>query len=156
MISKDFNNEYQMKKNKLFFVVAAAMAVILTTASCEEDNKYESKLPAFDRVDVSPSTAIPGDTIGGTIYFSYEGSYIKGTYVWDVSNATGTVAAGEVEAGPVKERSFSIAISEDAKAGTYTLTLRPRMMAAYAGESLYLDYSSMGDVKTQLTIIDNN
>lgn len=146
-----------MKKNRLFSIVSATIAILLMTASCEDDKKYESKLPSFECVSVSPSQTTPGDTISGTIYFSYEGSYIKGTYVWRVSNsASGEIASGEVAAGPVKDVSFSIPISEEAEAGTYQLTVKPRMMAAYAGESLYLDYSPMGEVSTQVTIITNN
>lgn len=146
-----------MDKNKFFSIASALVGVLLMTASCEDDNKYESKIPVFDYVSVSPSTTIPGDTISGTIHFSYEGSYIKGTYKWDVSNSErGTIVSGEAVAGTVKEQSFSIPIPEDAAGGTYTLTVRPRMMAAYAGEAPYIDYSSMGQVNTQLTIITSN
>lgn len=146
-----------MNKSTFISVASAVVGMLLMATSCEDENKYESKMPVFDRVSVSPSAAAPGDTIKGTLYFSYEGSYIKGTYKWTVSNsANGTIAVGEMEAGPVKEQSFSVPISEDAAAGTYTLTVKPRMMAAYAGENLYLDYNSMGEVSTQLNIITEN
>lgn len=146
-----------MNKNRFFSIASAVVGVLLTAASCSDDNKYESKIPVFDKVTVSPSTAAPGDTISGTLYFSYGGSYIKGTYTWNVSNSeNGTIVAGEIESGPVTERSFIIPISKDAQAGTYTLTVKPRMMAAYAGQSPYIDCNSMGDVTTKLTIETNN
>ena len=130
--------------------------MVLLTASCDDD-KYESKIPVFDHVSVLPSTAAPGDTLKGTIHFSYEGSYIKGTYKWSVSNSeSGEIAASEVAAGPVKEVSFKIPVPESATEGTYTLTVKPRMMAAFAGQSLYLDYNSMGEVTTTLTITTDN
>lgn len=146
-----------MNKNKFFSIVSATVGILLMTASCSDDDKYESKLPVFDRVSVSPSTAAPGDTISSTIFFAYEGSYIKGTYTWNVSNSEkGLIAAGEAVAGPVKEHSFRIPISVDAEAGEYKLTVKPRMMAAYAGTSPYIDCGSMGEVSTNLTITTDN
>lgn len=146
-----------MNKNGLFSIASAVVGILLLTTSCDDENKYESKLPAFDHVSVSPETAAPGDTISGTLYFAYEGSYIKGTYEWDVRNSgSGIIATGKIEAGPVKEREFRIPLPEEAAEGTYKLTVKPRMMAAYAGTSLYLDFNSMGDVSTTLTITTNN
>ena len=146
-----------MNKKALFSVATAVISMLFVASSCEDENKYESKIPTFDYVSVSSSVAAPGDTIKGTLYFAYEGSFIKGTYIWNVSNSDyGQIAAGEFATGAVKKQSFSIPISETAEAGTYKLTLKPRMMAAYAGTSPYLEYSSMGEVTTTLTIITND
>ena len=146
-----------MNKNKFIAMAAAVIGMLLMVTSCEDETKKESKMPVFDRVSVSPSEATPGDTIKGTLYFSYEGYYIKGTYLWDVSNSeNGKIASGELVSGATKELSFNIPISEKAVAGAYTLTVKPRMMAAYIGNTLYLDYSSMGEVTTQLTITTEN
>ena len=146
-----------MNKNKFFSIASAVVGILLMTTSCEEDNTYESQLPAFDHVSLASSAVAPGDKVKATIYFAYEGSYIKGTYQWNVSNSeNGTIAIGEVATGAVKEQEFTVAIPENAEAGTYTLTVKPSMMAAFAGKDIYLDYSPMGEVRTRLTITNNN
>lgn len=140
-----------MNKNRFISIASAVIGVLLMATSCEKEKTYESTLPKFDHVSVSPSTALPGETVKGTIYFSYTGSYIKGTYQWDLTNSEHKrIVAGEVSTGAVKEQSFSIPIPDNAEEGTYTLTVSPRMMAAFAGDAPYIDYSSMGNVKTQL------
>lgn len=146
-----------MNTKTFFSAATVAVGMLLTATSCEDENKYESRLPSFDHVSVSPETAAPGDTINGTLYFAYEGSYIKGTYEWDVRNSgSGIIATGKMAAPPVKEMEFRIPVSKDAETGTYTLTVRPSRMAAYAGNPPFIDHNSMGEVTAQLTIATNN
>lgn len=137
-----------MKKN-LLAMWSLVLGIAVSLTGCSDDEEYESKLPVFDRVELQTTQAAPGDVVSATIHFKETGSYIKGTYTWTLGNVT----SGEVEASSNQEKTFAIAIPDEAPAGTYTLTVKPRTMAAYAGDAPYLDPTPMGEVTTRLTIL---
>ena len=133
-----------MKKKIFTFAV-----LILALASCSDDNTATSKLPVFDKVTVTPSTASPGDTLTATVTFSDSGSYVKGTYGYSTTPAA---KSGQFECG-ASQSSYSFLIIAPDSATTYTLTVTPKTMAAYAGEKPFIDPAPMGTISTTFTII---
>ena len=146
-----------MKKN-IFMLAALTIAASTFFASCDEEDK-ESRLPVFDKIVISPSVAQPGDTLTATLYFSDPGEYVKGTYAY-ASNPGLTGVSGQFDCGSSKSSTtFKIIIPTQEESGdtpitgqTYTLTLSPMRMSAFAGNSLYIDPSDMGTVSATFRI----
>lgn len=136
-----------MKKQRFFFatLILTACAAMM---GCGDDNNETSKLPVFDKVTVTPSTASPGDTLTAKVTFSYSGSYIKGNYKY---STTPVALAGTFECG-ASQSSYSFIIIAPDSATTYELTIKPVTVAAYAGEKLFLDPAPMGTISTTFTV----
>lgn len=132
-------------KKKILMLSAIAIALV----SCSDENTATSKLPVFDKVVVTPSTASPGDTLTATVTFSDSGSYVKGTYGYSTTPAA---KSGQFECG-ASQSSYSFLIIAPDSATTYTLTVSPKTMAAYAGEKPFIDPAPMGTISTTFTII---
>lgn len=139
-----------MKRN-LFALTSIVMASLLLLASCSED-KATSELPVFGELTLSKTTLSPGDTLVATVTFSYRGSYVNGTYNYSTSPAllSGTTTCGS------SSSSFTIsAVIPEIQEGTqtYTLTITPKTMAAYAGDQPYIDPSPMGKLEQKFTVV---
>lgn len=147
-----------MKKNTFMLAVLAIAACTFFT-SCDDEDK-ESRLPVFDKITLSPSSvAQPGDTLTATLHFSDPGKYVKGTYAY-ASSPMLVGVSGQFDCGsPKSSTTFKIIIPTQEESGdtpitgkTYTLTLSPIRMNAYAGYSPYIDPSDMGTVSTNFRI----
>ena len=147
-----------MKKNT-FMLAALTIAASTFFTSCDDEDK-ESRLPVFDKIVLSPSSvAQPGDTLTATLYFSDPGKYVKGTYAY-ASNPGLAGVSGQFDCGSTKSSTtFKIIIPTQEEAGdtpitgkTYTLTLSPIRMSAFAGYSPYIDPSKMGTVSATFRI----
>ena len=135
-------------KNNLFLFAALFVAASTILSSCSDDNDTTSKMPVFGELTVSPSVASPGDTLKATLTFSDQGSYVNGTYKYATNPAA---VAGEFTCGSSKSETTFTFIAPDSVA-TYTLTVRPTLMAAYSGKQPYLDPAPMGTISTQFTV----
>lgn len=148
-------------RKSILMLAATILSAGAVLVSCDDEEEV-SKLPVFDKVTVTPTTAVPGDTLTATVTFSYSGNYVNGTYSYSTSPslASGTFSCGSSRSSA----SFKIVVPEPTGSGeeedeevehkttTYRLTVRPSTMAAYAGKAPYIDPSSMGSISTTFDI----
>lgn len=142
-----------MKKN-ILAMASLTIAIVMTLAGCSED-KETSQLPVFDKLTLSKTTVSPGDTIVGTVTFSYSGNYVNGTYSYSTSPSltSGTFACGSSSSSATFKVIIPTATDDTPDEETYTLTVRPTTMAAYAGNAPYIDPAPMGTLKATFTVI---
>lgn len=135
-----------MKLNNLLLATGLFVASI-ALVGCSDDDK-ESKLPVFDKVTVTPQTASAGETLTVTVSFSDPGSYVNGTYKYATTPAA---IAGTFKCGSSQSSQTFTIVAPDSPT-TYTLTVRPSSMAAYAGSAPFIDPTSMGTISTTFTV----
>ena len=133
-------------KDKLF--ISAVLFACLTILGCSDD-KITSKLPVFDKLTTDREIYSPGETVQTTLTFSYSGYYVKGVYKY---NVTPGGLSGSFELGASESTSHTFNITAPREPGDYTITLKCTSVAAYAGESLFLDPAPMGSVSTTFTV----
>ena len=139
-------------KNTTAQIALLATAALLLT-SCSDD-KSSSVIPSFDKVVTDRPEYQKGDTLSYTVSFRTAGEYIGGTYGYAVSGLDGrTVKAGSTERYPAVT-SFTERFVVPDSVGSFTLTISARTMAAYAGDSPYLDGSKMGRVSCTFSVTE--
>lgn len=139
-----------MKRNQKTAIAAVLLSTIVA-ASCSDD-KSSSSAPTFDKVTTDKTTYQQGDTVYYTVSFKTPGENIGGTYAYTVRGLNGkTVATGtSYRYSPVSQFSEKFAVPDTA--GTFIMTVSAKMMAAYAGNTLYLDPSTMGNVQCTFSV----
>lgn len=146
--SRPIKNNPKTMKKKIFSLATIILASCAAFVSCDNDDDTTSKLPVFEKLTISPATVSPGDTLTATLTFSDSGSYIKGTYKYSTKPAA---KSGEFECGS-SQSSYSFWFIAPDSAATYTMTITPKTVAAYAGKNLFLDPAPMGTVSTTFTV----
>ncbi|MBQ9641720.1 MAG: hypothetical protein IJV06_09210 [Bacteroidaceae bacterium] len=142
-----------MEKTKQTAALAMLLSTTMLMTSCSE-KKSTSTTPTFDKVVTNAASYQKGADVSYTVTFKEVGENIGGTYKYAVTGLNGkTLLSGETARyAPVN--SFSETFKAPDSVGTFTLTVSGKMMAAYAGDSPYLDPSSMGSINCTFNVIE--
>ena len=141
-------------KEKQKALLTAVLLSTMAAAGCSDD-KSSSTAPVFDKVTTDRTVYLPGDTVYYTVSFQSPGENIGGTYAYTARGLNGKTGATGTTYRYSPVGSFTEKFAVPDTTGTFTLTVSARTMAAYAGNTLYLDPATMGNVQCTFSIKDS-
>lgn len=134
-----------MKRNIFLFATLLLVACSLIFTSCNDDPDMDAVPPSFSEVIVSPTSVPAGGSATATLKIKSMGNkWYKLKCTWTLMQHASEdpyIAKGESSyTRKMKEPNFTIAVPDEAPAGTYTLRINKLTVEAaslFANGSLY-------------------